>query len=665
MLQRSYYSEKFESFLNESNEQILGKIFQNDLHSEILETQKNSWKRQIEILKQLLDLKIDRILFEYSIPRMGKRVDNVLFYKNIVFILEFKVGERNYNKTDLMQVESYAFDLKNFQEGSRECKIVPVLVSTRAPPVENNLELLENNVYRPIMANETNLKDVIDEASKIFNEKQLDPIKWENSPYNPTPTIIEASIALYENHSVEDITRKDSVGEDFVKTISSIVNIIENSKKNSRKSIIFLTGIPGSGKTLVGLDIASKYQDIANHEYAVYISGTYTLVEIIQEALTRNRVEKSKFSPTKVTKQKTKELVNNLFQFLPKYREEILKGDKKPREKIVVFDEAQRMWNVDKFDKTVETKLKLEPTGKSETDLLLEYMDNHQDWAIILCLIGGGQEIHEGEDGTIEWIKSIQNKFNHWDVYMSPEFLTKEYLGDQLQITSFGTVQKNLINDLHLKKSTRSFRSENFSKFINNLLDKDLIHAKEIMNELNSKSDKFHLFMTRDLQIAKNWVRQKSHGNDRYGMLVSSKSLRLAPVGIIKRNQRDFNSIGWWLDSEDYIDSSFKLEIPCAEFFAQGLELDWSIFAWDACLRPTDTDWEYLTFTRRKWESINDPEKRRYLKNSFRVLLTRARQGMIIFIPKGDPLDNTFLPEYYDGIYDYLKQVGIKELSVL
>ena len=117
--------------------------------------------------------------------------------------------------------------------------------------------------------------------------------------------------------------------------------------------------------------------------------------------------------------------------------------------------------------------------------------------------------------------------------------------------------------------------------------------------------------------------------------------------------------------SEDYIDSSFKLEIPCAEFFAQGLELDWSIFAWDACLRPTDTDWEYLTFTRRKWESINDPEKRRYLKNSFRVLLTRARQGMIIFIPKGDPLDNTFLPEYYDGIYDYLKQVGIKELSVL
>jgi len=662
-LQRSYYSETFAIFLDEPNSQILGKLVENDLHSEILSTQKTSWSKQIGILKNSLKgLKIDKILFEYSIPRMGKRVDNVIFYNGVVYILEFKVGAQEYTKSDLMQVEGYAFDLKNFQGGSRECKIIPILVSTNAPKWENKLELLENQVYSPLRANENNLHEVILNASKNLNENPLDSISWENSSYNPTPTIIEASVALYENHSVDEITRKDSVGEDFIKTINSITQIIENSKKNSKKSIIFLTGIPGSGKTLVGLDIVSKYQNVKSQEYAVYISGTYTLIEIIQEALTRNKVQQSKIKSEKITKKDAKETVNNLFQFLPKYREEILRGDKKPREKIVVFDEAQRMWNEEKFDKTVETKLKLDPTGKSETDLLIEYMDNHQDWAVILCLIGGGQEIHEGEDGTIEWVKSIKNKFSHWDAYVSPEFLSREYITDDSQLELLAGIRKNILTELHLKKSARSFRSENFSKFVNYLLDRNIDEAKAIIKELNSKSQKFHLFITRDLELAKNWVRSKSHGTDRYGMLVSSKSLRLAPIGIVKRNQREFNSIAWWLDPAEYVDSSFKLEIPCAEFFAQGLELDWSIFAWDACLRPNDADWEYLTFSRKSWDTINDPEKRRYLKNSFRVLLTRARQGMIIFVPKGDPNDSTFLPEFYDGIYDYLKEIGIKEV---
>ena len=661
-MQRSYYSSDHEGFIQSDPENIFNEIVGNDPYS-TLQTQKNAWKVQIEILqKELNNIPIGRILFEYTIPRMGRRVDNVVFYKGVVYLLEFKVGEDDYKNADLKQAEGYALDLKYFQEGSRNCKLIPILVCTEAADSPTIVEM-EDDVCKPLRANASNLQQVILQAAKEFAEPDIDSISWENSLYNPTPTIIEAGQALYADHGVDEITRHDSVGKGFTQTSQAIDKIIIESKRDSKKSIIFLTGIPGSGKTLVGLDIASKYQKVEAKEHAVYVCGTSALIHVIQEALTRDRYSRNKGTADEETKENIKRKVGLLFQVILHYRKSVITEDNPPHERIVVFDEAQRMWDEHEADKNIRL-LGLPPRGKSEPDLLIEHMDRLDDWAIILCLLGGGQEINKGEDGLIEWLKSIRTKFPHWNVFGAPEISTKEYLGNVSANNALDLVNKTFIDELHLKTSTRSFKAGNFSKMINHLLDREIPQVKEIIKEFNEKDDKekYHLLITRDIQTAKDWVKKKVRGNERCGMFTTALSHRLWPEGIVKRGQREFNELGWWLDDEEYIDSSLKLEIPCTEFFSQGLELDWSIFGWDACLRPNNLDWDYFRFERSKWKTITNETKRKYLKNAFRVLLTRARQGMIIFVPKGDQNDKSRLPEFYDVIYNDLKEIGIKEI---
>lgn len=331
-MSRSYYSANYQKFFQDTPEHVLGELSLNNTFTELLDTQKNAWKKQVEILrKELKNIPFDKLLFEYTIPRMGRRVDNVLLYKGVVYLLEFKVGANNYENADLKQAEGYAIDLKNFQEGSRNCKLVPILISTDAPNYENKIEMYDDGVCKPLRANSTNLQNVILQTAENFDESEIDGVSWENSVYNPTPTIIEVSQALYNKHTVKEITRSDSVGDTFAQTSDSINKIISKSKEKSKKSLIFVTGIPGSGKTLVGLDISSKYQDTENHERAVYISGTSTLIAIIQEALVRDRVAKD----PKLTKIKVRREVEVLFQYLLYYRREIIQHpDQKPSEKI-------------------------------------------------------------------------------------------------------------------------------------------------------------------------------------------------------------------------------------------------------------------------------------------------------------------------------------------
>ena len=654
---RSYYSANYKKFFGDTPEHILGELSQNDTFTVLLDTQVNAWKRQIEILREELQkIQFDRIMFEYTIPRMGRRVDNILLYKGIVFLLEFKVGSKSYDNSSLKQVEGYGIDLKNFQEGSRDRKLVPILISTEAPDSQNKIEMYDDGVCKPLKANSKNLHDIILEVIKNFDEPELDSITWENSVYNPTPTIIEASQALYNNHTVKEITRTDLIGKTFTQTSDTVDKIISDSKKFSKKSIIFITGVPGSGKTLVGLNVASKYQDSVNNERAVYISGTATLIAILQEALVRDKVSKD----SKLTKTRVQREVQTLFQYLLHYRREIIKfPNQKPSERIVVFDEAQRMWNQEQLDKEIGKKLGKEATGKSEPDLLIEHMNKHDGWAVIICLIGGGQEIHKGEYGTVEWLKSIKNNFPQWDVFIPSEITKKEYLGDVVPNQVLDDIKHSFVEELHLKVSTRSFKAENLSKLINQILDRDVEPAKQIVNELKGR---YPLLLTRNLQTAKDWVKSIARGEERYGLFTIALSHRLHPEGIVKRGPKEFNPQGWWLDSPEYVDSSFALEIPCTEFFSQGLELDWAIFGWDACFRPNNSDWEYLRFSRKEWKRLQKTEEKRNLKNAFRVLLTRARQGMIIFVPFGDDQDVTRLSKFYDGIYNYLKELGIEEI---
>jgi len=653
---RAYYSKPLIDFLKDDDKRILGELAANH-QFDLEELQTDAWLEEIRILKdQLSKFDSGHILFEYVIPRMGKRTDNVLLYKGVVYVLEFKIGSNAYENASLKQVEGYAIDLKNFQEGSRNRKLVPILISTNAPNHENKITLYEDGVCKPLRANATNLHDIILNAAKNFVEPEIDNTAWENSGYNPTPTIIEASQALYNSHTVQEITRKDVVGITFDQTCDSVDKIISKSKMESKKSIIFVTGVPGSGKTLVGFTVASKYQDIKNNERAVYISGTSTLIAILQEALVRDKVERS----SKLTKVDVRKDVVTLFQYLLHYRKEIIEHpEQKPSEKIVVFDEAQRMWNQEQLDKEIKIKLRRSATQKSEPDLLIGHMDMHTDWAVIICLIGGGQEIHKGEYGTIEWLKSVKTNFPHWDVYLPTVITSREYLGDVSEEDALKGINHQFIDELHLKTSTRSFRAENLSKLINHLLDRETTEAEKIIKELK---EKYPLYVTRDLKTAKNWIKNKARGNDRFGLFTIALSHRLYPEGIVKRDPKAFNAQGWWLDSEEYVDSSFALEIPCTEFFSQGLELDWAIFAWDACFTPNDSDWNYRRFVRKEWKTMHKSEEKRNLKNAFRVLLTRSRQGMIIFVPNGDSNDKTRLPEFYNGIFNYLREIGIEEI---
>ena len=301
-MMRSYYSERFSKFLSDTDDKILGILLQNDPYS-TLNTQKNAWRIQIELLKnKLKNLNLDRILFEYTIPRMGRRVDNVFFFKGIVFLIEFKVGEDSFKNQDLKQVEGYALDLKYFQAGSRTCKIVPILVATEAPSTNNSFELVED-IFKPLKSNGENLSDLILKVSEMLDEPELDSISWEQSNYNPTPTIIEACQALYAEHKVEEITRNDREGEAFIQASKSIEEIILDSKINHHKSLVFLTEIPGSGKTLVGLDVASKFQNVADDQHSVYVCGTSALIHVIQEALVRDKYSRLKDTPNQKTKE--------------------------------------------------------------------------------------------------------------------------------------------------------------------------------------------------------------------------------------------------------------------------------------------------------------------------------------------------------------------------
>ena len=297
------------------------------------------------------------------------------------------------------------------------------------------------------------------------------------------------------------------------------------------------------------------------------------------------------------------------------------------------------------------------PFPYSEPEFLISTMDRHHDWAVIVCLVGGGQEINTGEAGLPEWFDSLRRAFPHWDVYITPELNDDEYRRERDWDSMLAGLTTYEIGALHLSTSVRSFRTPKLSAFVKALLDAETDDARMLYQEIK---DKYPVMVTRNLHKAKDWVREKSRGTTRYGLLADSGALRLKPEGIFVKNS--VKVADWFLNEKDDVRSSYMLEDVVTEFDIQGLELDYSIVAWDADYRYVDGQWTYHNFRGNSWMSVNSPEKRLYLKNAYRVLLTRARQGMIIFVPRGDERDKTRKPEFYDGIYAYLQEVGVEEI---
>jgi hypothetical protein len=644
---RAYYGKSIVDFIQEDNLNILGTLAKNHGYQTLEKSQQNAWERQITILKSQLAELTGYIYFEFSIPRMGKRVDNIVILGDKIFLLEFKIGSEQYDKHAIDQVIDYALDLRNFHEGSHYANLIPILIAEKAPIFENNFQTVQN-LDHAILLNAHNLHEFF----KPYDSNSLmDVAAWEQSSYKPPPTIIEAAQALYQKHNVAEITRSDAGAKNLSDTAGCISNIIEQAKQGNKKAICFVTGVPGAGKTLAGLNIANQRLKVAEDEHAVFLSGNGPLVQVLQEALARNRAIKNKIKKETALKE-TKAFIQNIHHF----RDEYLKNSQAPTEKVVVFDEAQRAWNQHQTRKFMSQKRGQPDFNQSEPEFLIEVMNRHQDWCVIVCLIGGGQEINTGEAGLIAWMQALQASYPDWQVHYSNLIVNQDnYLQDTAiknWLSTTGVEQ----NHLHLATSVRSFRSEKVSAWVHALLDMDE-QAKSLWKEIQSN---YPIVLTRDLQKAKAWVKAQAKGSERYGLVASSGARRLKALGVHVKNEIDVAN--WFLNPKYDVRSSYFLEDVATEFDVQGLELDWVCLAWGENFYYQDNQWCYQSFKGFKWQNINKEEDKQFTKNAYRVLLTRARQGMVIWVPEGSENDNTRQKEFYDGTYQYLKSIGINEL---
>ena len=709
-MSRCLYNSSFRTFLNSDDNSIFGLLCER-YHGEALTTTREAWKSEIAIMKDVLTNFADKqgqIIFEYDIPRLGKRIDVVLLLKGIVFCLEFKVGETRILETDVDQVLDYALDLKNFHKFSEDRIIAPILIATNHRNSSTNIQMsvYDDRVVNPLMTGKSGISTLINEVLKRFpNETPVNP-DWIISPYAPTPTIIEAAKSLYENHTVEDITRHEADKVSTDRTIAYILDVIKKSKDTQEKSICFVTGVPGAGKTLVGLDVAVKqtYQgqdEPIEEEQAVYLSGNGPLVAVLTEALAQDNFKKCKAYGDKKKITDSRREVSKSIQIIHRYRDNMLAKIKNPVENgvleidpekavkmaksgfgevehVAIFDEAQRSWTHKRLADylkrggTYGNKLKVPNFPLSEAAFLIWSLDQREDWATIVCLVGGGQEINTGEAGISEWIKALNEQFPHWNVYISPKLTDAEYAEGRVNELLKDNLNVTYSEDLHLSVSLRSYRAEKLSAFVHALLSFDE-NAATLYDEIK---DKYPIVLTRDMAKARKWLHSKVRGTERTGVLVTKESARFKPLAVHVLPSGDENAVHWFLDDKTDVRSSNYLEDAATEIQVQGLELDYTCLLWDADIRYENGEWHFYRFNgQSKWtEQIANTESKqelqKYMLNAYRVLLTRARAGMVICVPTGNPNktvsgfweDSTRLPEFYDGTYQYLKSLGIEEI---
>lgn len=659
-MNRAYYSNFIIDFYIENPQTIFGKISgQYDLNKLNIQ-QSNAWKSQIVILKETISIFTGKVYFEFTIPRMGKRVDNILIINNCIFILEFKIGSYEYDKYAIEQAFDYGLDLNNFHEGSHNKVIIPILVADRATNIKNTYRNSFDNLYETIFANSSNLTDVISTTLSHFSEfEKIDVDYWESSIYKPTPTIIEAATALYKKHNVQEISRSDSGAENLSVTSDCISQVIDFSKENNKKSICFITGVPGAGKTLAGLNIANLRSNYKEEEHAVFLSGNGPLVDVLREALARDKVKSAKEENLIMTKSLASSQVKSFIQNIHHFRDASLKDEKAPIEKVTIFDEAQRAWTKEQASNFMKRNKGIVDFDKSEPEFLIEVMDRHKDWCTVICLIGGGQEINTGEAGLEEWIRPFSDKFTDWDIYYSSKIIEDEnYIKDKTVLIILNDKKSIKKDELHLSVSLRSFRSAQLSNFIQEIINNNVEKAHRIYLEYIKKD--YPIKITRDLDIARDWLKKIAKGSERIGVVASSGGIRLRPFGLNVKAKIDAPI--WFLNGKDDIRSSYFLEEVATEFDIQGLELDWTCVAWDGDLFYNNNQWNFRKFKGTKWQNINSNDITSYLINSYRVLLTRARQGMIIYIPLGNNEDITRPHFMYDGTFDFFKSLGIEEI---
>ena len=659
-LARAYYSASLGVFVSAAPDSVLGEIARNSGFAIDL-GQRDAWIKQIEVLKEQLTpwASQGHLFFEFVVPRMGRRIDALVIIKHTVFVIEFKVGESTFNRSALDQVWDYALDLKNFHEPSHNITIAPLLIVTETDSGFSTVANSHHNdgVLLPVQVSPSSLQTCIENVLWMGEGLDIDPVQWVSGRYKPTPTIVEAASALYGQHSVADLSRSDAGAKNLSVTSTTVSQLIQRAKDRHRKAICFITGVPGAGKTLVGLDVATKHMEASSELHSVYLSGNGPLVKILCEALTRDEMARKKSEGVRLRVGETRKAVEAFIQNVHHFRDAYLVDERAPVDHVVIFDEAQRAWTLEQTSQFMARKKGRADFNHSEPDFLISCMDRHTDWAVVVCLVGGGQEINTGEAGISEWLCSVERNYPHWEVHISPHLTDGDYAANESIEHLKGRRDVYFNEDLHLAVSMRSFRAEHVSSLVNHLLDRDVQQAQAALELVRAR---YPIVLTRNLAKAKLWLKSQARGTERFGIVVSSQAERLKPHAINVRSPMD--PVHWFLDDKTDVRSSLYLEDVATEFQVQGLELDWACVVWDADLRVGADGWRYHQFVGNKWQNINNAERRTYLKNAYRVLLTRARQGMVIVVPPGDSEDHTRDPAFYDPTFDYLKAVGIAVL---
>jgi Uncharacterized conserved protein (DUF2075) len=656
---RFAYRAQVSNFLTTPEDEILGQLTNKHKFRQLEQQQVNAWRRQIKELQQtLVGYPEAVLLLEFEIPRIGKRVDGILILNGSILVLEYKVGAKLYDSKSIDQVYDYALDLKNFHKASHNLTIIPILIATDAPNRALVFEIGTDNIASPILANSENLLGILNLVSSRLPEMHLDADSWLSSTYHPTPTIVEAAQALYKGHKVEEISRSDAGAINLTKTCSYVSKIIDDAKVNKKKVICLITGTAGAGKSLVGLNIATERMRYLENEHAVFLSGNGPLVAVLREALIQDQLAENLNLPkeVKVKRSAAEQKASTFIQNIHHFRDDNLVSDEPPVEKVVIFDEAQRAWNKEQTSSFMKRKRGKDNFSMSEPDFLLSVMNRHNDWCVVVCLIGGGQEINTGEAGITEWVTALKESYQDWEIHFSNEIFKSDYALSRDWLEELGPLKLNVAPDLHLAVSLRSFRAEKLSEFISSVISGDAIKAKEIKEYLRN----YPIYITRSLETAKSTLRLWARGSERIGLVASSNAIRLKPVGIFVKGEIDPTL--WFLKGKEDVRSSYYLEDVATEFDVQGLEIDWVGVCWDANFRIEEDKWVTYNFSGSKWQSVHSIDKQKYIANSYRVLLTRGRQGVVIYVPEGDDSDLTRQKTYYDQTFQFLMSCGIESL---
>jgi len=660
----AFYRAKLPEFLGHSPAQIIGALSSAYQHNELQKRQIKAWEKEIAVLKvscaefvsKTPDAEVWSLLLEYPIPRRHKRLDAVLLAGDVILCLEFKTEDEAHSLQPQRQVEDYALDLRDFHEASRDRRIVPVVVVPKASPVADSANGNPADAVRSVrLTNADDLAQVLVSAFQSEHRSECTPIDaaaWDTAAYRPVPTIIEAAETLYAGHNVLEIAHSHAGAINLTVTSNRLVEVIQQAQRQREKVVCFVTGVPGAGKTLAGLNVVhNPTLRREGRPAGVFLSGNGPLVKIVSAAISRDhkrRVQECGGDRTVST------FIQNVHVFV---REGLDKPDKPPVERVVVFDEAQRAWNADQNQKK-------NGLDASEPETMLAIMDRHQDWAVLIALVGGGQEIHNGEAGLAEWGKTLREKFPHWKVVVSPKALDVDASLARHRLFedgNSGSLQIKPEPSLHLEVSLRSFRARKLTEWVDAMLAGEATKASAIAPELRG----FPIAFTRSLTTARDWLRKHTRGQRRCGLVASSGALRLRADGLelssgFRQGNRDI-FVHWFLAQPPDVRSSNQLEIAASEFECQGLELDWVGACWggDFTFDPLKGCWAFRNFSGTRWGSVKNDIDRKYVLNTYRVLLTRARRGLIIWIPPGDGSDPTRPSEGFDATSDYLAACGL------